>query len=292
MIANTFIGKKANRYIAEWSSQVARLAHAQKVAGSNPASAIEVLAPSSNGQDAISRCYKSGFGIHIIYVRTRSYTNKQLEEAIRESSTWSDVRRKLNITPSAKTHASIKKNAKRLGLSLSHIKRGYYPPASKKSLEEYLVLGSECQGGKLRKRLIEEGVKSDRCEKCGLSEWLGEKLPLQLDHINGDRKDNRLENLRLLCGNCHSLTDTFGVKNRKFTKKYYFCDCGKEITKNAKQCVNCSNKNKKRPTTIEWPPPKEVFEMVEETNFSKTGKKLGVSDNAVRKFLRRHGLLE
>jgi hypothetical protein len=68
---------------------------------------------------------------------------------------------------------------------------------------------------RLRQRLIAEGLKAPRCENCGLSSWRGELLPLALDHINGDPHDNRLENLRILCPNCHSLTDTWcGRKNR------------------------------------------------------------------------------
>ena len=60
-----------------------------------------------------------------------------------------------------------------------------------------------------------EGKKEQKCEKCGLTEWMGKPIVLQLDHINGDNRDNRIENLRLLCPNCHSQTETFCRKNRK-----------------------------------------------------------------------------
>ncbi len=73
---------------------------------------------------------------------------------------------------------------------------------------------SDClKSANLRKRLIAEGLKEARCEICKLDEWLGRPIPLQLDHINGDRTDNRLENLRLLCPNCHAQTDTYCGKN-------------------------------------------------------------------------------
>ena len=67
----------------------------------------------------------------------------------------------------------------------------------------------------LKQRLVRAGLKENRCEACGLSEWRGEPLSLALHHVNGDKHDNRLENLQLLCPNCHSQTDTFAGRNRR-----------------------------------------------------------------------------
>lgn len=66
----------------------------------------------------------------------------------------------------------------------------------------------------MKLRLLDAGLKEPRCERCGLSEWRSEPLALELHHLNGDGLDNRLENLELLCPNCHSQTDTWGGKNR------------------------------------------------------------------------------
>jgi DNA-binding transcriptional ArsR family regulator len=66
----------------------------------------------------------------------------------------------------------------------------------------------------LRLRLLVDGLKDARCERCGLTEWLGEPAPLQLHHVNGDGRDNRVENLQILCPNCHSQTDSWGGRNR------------------------------------------------------------------------------
>lgn len=81
-------------------------------------------------------------------------------------------------------------------------------------LEEVLVAGRPTSTNNLRRRLIRSGLKAARCEICGITEWQGRPAPLQLDHINGDRCDNRLENLRIVCPNCHAQTETYCGKNQ------------------------------------------------------------------------------
>lgn len=81
-------------------------------------------------------------------------------------------------------------------------------------LNQIMVKDSGYNRTKLKARLLKEGIKEYKCEKCGLTEWLGQPISLQLHHINGIHNDNRLENLQLLCPNCHSQTDTFGWKGK------------------------------------------------------------------------------
>jgi len=77
-------------------------------------------------------------------------------------------------------------------------------------VQELLVVGRRRQRGHVKARLIKEGLKEDRCEICGINEWMGRPLGLELHHVNGHGDDNRLENLMLLCGNCHSQTNNWG----------------------------------------------------------------------------------
>jgi len=80
-------------------------------------------------------------------------------------------------------------------------------------LAELLVDGTKRGRYNLKSRLIRAGLKNNRCERCGITEWQGQPLSMQLHHINGDGKDNRLGNLELLCGNCHSQTPNYGGHN-------------------------------------------------------------------------------
>lgn len=81
------------------------------------------------------------------------------------------------------------------------------------SLIEYLDQSVDIQSNKVRKKLLQEGYKDYQCERCGLSEWLGQPIPLELHHIDGDKNNNTLENFQLLCPNCHAFTDSYRGKN-------------------------------------------------------------------------------
>ena len=128
--------------------------------------------------------------------------------------------------------------------------------------------GSTISIPKLRERLLKEGLKEHKCEnpKCGLSEWHNLPIPLQLHHINGDRTDNRLENLQLLCPNCHALTDNY---------------CGRKLKK--------VKEAKPRPSKI-IPKEQLLNDFKEFGSFSGVGKKYGVSDKAVVKWCKKYGL--
>lgn len=82
--------------------------------------------------------------------------------------------------------------------------------------KDILVRNSTFQSFKLKKRLFKENLKKEKCELCGWAKLsIDGRIPLELDHINGDHHDNRIENLRVLCPNCHSLQPTHRGKNKK-----------------------------------------------------------------------------
>lgn len=84
-------------------------------------------------------------------------------------------------------------------------------------LEEIIFEGKhpQYQSNKLRKRLLEEKYFEYKCYSCGLTEWLGNPIPLELDHINGNPYDNEFSNLNILCPNCHAFTSTYRGKNSR-----------------------------------------------------------------------------
>ena len=95
--------------------------------------------------------------------------------------------------------------------------------------EEFFVKDSKRQGESILKRLISGNYKEYKCENCGISEWNGKPLKLQVHHINGDHYDNRIENLQLLCPNCHTQTDTYARNNIAKTNGFKITDRVDEI---------------------------------------------------------------
>jgi hypothetical protein len=82
-------------------------------------------------------------------------------------------------------------------------------------INELLVAGQPRNRGHIKRRILDAGLKGNRCEDCGIDEWNRKPLSLELHHINGDGDDNRLENLMLLCGNCHGQTDNWGGRGAR-----------------------------------------------------------------------------
>lgn len=151
-------------------------------------------------------------------MRRRTWSDDQFIEAVRASSSIAEVLKRLGLTVAGSAYQTVHTNVERLGLDISHFTgqgwakgRPDLMPDNKRPFSEILVENSTYTNtGNLKRRLLSAGMLEERCGACGLGpEWQGEKLTLQLDHVNGFRRDNRIDNLRLLCPNCHSQTSTF-----------------------------------------------------------------------------------
>ena len=148
-------------------------------------------------------------------------TREEIESAAAKSSSIAGVCRLLKLVPSGGNYRIIHNAIEKYKIDTSHFTgQGWninlkFKPFEGKKIEEILVENSTYQSYKLKKRLIAEGIKKSVCESCGQSEWLEQPIPLELHHINGNNSDNRLENLRLLCPNCHALTDSYRGKNKR-----------------------------------------------------------------------------
>ena len=155
-------------------------------------------------------------------VRRRTWTEEQLKLAVIESFSVRSVIKRIHLKPSGGNYAQIRKYISELNLDTKHFKgKGWNKGLigigkSLIPLEKILVPGSTFQSYKLRNRLFKSGLKKLECEECSWAQRSEDgRIPLELDHINGVSSDNRIENLRILCPNCHSLKPTHRGRNRK-----------------------------------------------------------------------------
>lgn len=158
-------------------------------------------------------------------MRVRCWDDTSLLRAVNSSKSIRSVLIKLGLRPAGGNYVQIKKRIYDLGIDISHFTgMGWnvglaFVPKKAVPLVEILTENSYYQCFKLKKRLFSEGLKRPRCELCGWGEITGDgRVPVELDHINGNHTDNRIENLRILCPNCHSLQSTHrGLNKVKYT---------------------------------------------------------------------------
>lgn len=212
-------------------------------------------------------------------------------DAVKESINFTEVLEKIGIPRQGNNGKTLRKILDENNIDYSHFTgraRKYAKPNSTKA-EDYFGTDKKIQTSKLKEKLLKEGYKENKCEICGITEWLGNSIICQLHHINGDNTDNRLENLQMLCPNCHSQTDNYcGSANQKEKKKYYCADCGVEITRGATYCTSCAAKHHRK---VELPLKETLINDFKELqNISAIGRKYEVTDSSIRKWLKKYEL--
>lgn len=263
----------------------------------------------------------------------RRVSKEELEAAILDSHSITEVGQKLGFRVHNGICERVTELAKKYDLALPIWLNQTLPapqrPRKIMSDDEYFRNGHLKSGNWLRERLIKSGriytCDNTTCILHGTTEWNGSKLVFQVDHINGDRFDNRKENLRFLCPNCHSQTETFARNNRVV---YSYCICGRRMQGEtqtfcvhskdgsiqtygraikkkqcsecqtpifalASKCNNCTNKQRiAEGISLQnsYPSVEVMIQKIEELGFSQYGLELGVSDNAIRKYLLNRGV--
>jgi len=271
---------------------------------------------------------------------------KEFEDLVRKylplSTSMNNLCSNLGLRGVDGYYEKIKKVINKYDLPISHFspRKSSYNSYLKRELDEngrfirmpdtnFFVKDSKRHGESIIKRLIEGGYKEYKCENCGIKEWDGKPLRLQVHHMNGDHNDNRIENIQLLCPNCHTQTDTYGrnnlaknkgfriskrveeiynnsepsykpkdiqelkteIETKKPKEKRYCQKCGKEITGDGeKYCSSeCAREASKK---FEVTPEQLIEDFKEIKSFSGVGRKYGVTDNAIKRRSKKLGVYE
>lgn len=232
----------------------------------------------------------------------KNYTDEDIIKFSKQVKSIAGLLRKLELKVVGGNYANIKKHLQRLKVDTDHwTGQGWNKDQQTKNWNTYSKISS------IKKIILSE--RGHICESCGNSVWMGEKIPLEIDHIDGDRTNNDKSNLKLLCCNCHALTPTWRgrgastghkddkpkvikkkIKNLNTNKKQNKCSmCNTDVKKGVEKCIICHNeyRSKKFDPSIE-----ELKEKLNsKQSFCSMGKEYGVSDNAVRKRCKKYNLI-
>lgn len=269
-----------------------------------------------------------------LYSKIGKYTDDYYKDLIKKYNNWDDVLEILNFT-TLQCMNNVKKHLDKIGIDYSHLS---YPKKLKHkyktNLNDILIENSLYTNmTTLKFRLISELNWEWKCSGCNKStysnNWLSDvPIPLEIDHINGTHDDNRIENLRFLCPNCHALTDTYKGKNMRVAienkqkkeepeaivadilnniitniekthiktnehQDLLCIDCKEtEVSRKSNRCIKCNNKHKFNNATlkVENRPSLEQLEkeLKELGGYCAVGRKYGVSDNCIRKWIKKY----
>ena len=220
--------------------------------------------------------------------------SKDFQELLEGSNSIAEILTKIGLPAYNGNHKTINHRIKEEGFDITKLnenrkKKQKISFRNKIPLNDLLKKNSTYSTKNLKNRILAENLINYTCSECGLGDmWNNKPISLQLDHINGINNDNRLENLRILCPNCHTQTPTFSGKHRK---KIKFCvDCGVTVSNYSTRCNKCASIAYGK-TIRRFEISKENLEnLIHKNPMTTVGKMLGVSDNAIRARCRKLGI--
>lgn len=241
---------------------------------------------------------------HMFVPNGPRYSKEEARTAIAASMSCAEALRRLGMCTTGGARAVLRKYAVLWGISTEHwdpytAVRGQ-GPRRRRPLEEILVEHSPFSRGHLKERLYAEGLKQPVCEPCGQGEvWRGRVMGLILDHFNGVSDDHRLSNLRIVCPNCAATLDTHCARKRRLIRVEQECvRCGKSFRprdgRQRYRSRECGSRYDRsglpRPGArrVDRPPYQQLLREIHAIGYSATGRRYGVSDNAIRKWVRQY----
>lgn len=247
-----------------------------------------------------------------------NYSKELLEQNVKDCYSIAELCRRIGLKPVGSNYVTVRKKLSEFNVDYSHFKgQGWNKDlcninkTALISLNDILKENTNYSSHNLKLRLFKEGIKEQKCEICGKSEWEGVPIHLELHHINGNHYDNRLENLQILCPNCHSNTSNFRNRNRTsiteipnhlYTKKEKpVCTClycGKTFTSDRSDrvrkfcCRDCYNQYLMNNSTNNISKDSIMKVISKYEDLTTLGKHFQVSRNTIKKYLDLYGLLE
>lgn len=242
------------------------------------------------------------------------FSKENLENIVKESYSKAEVLRKLGLATKGGNYKNLDKWLQEHNINCNHFTgqawtkgKGLTNKVAQIKLEDVLKENVDYRSATLKERLWKEGLKEQKCEICGISSWNNKPIVLELHHINGNHYDNRLENLQIVCPNCHSQTDghrgrtrkknNSGKKLGKKTSEKICPICGESFKpeRNTKiycsrDCYNKSLSQNKKESTYTEENLKQLC--IEYSTITKIAEKLNTSRLTVRKYLEKFGLLD
>lgn len=220
-----------------------------------------------------------------------SYSNEEFEKIVKECKSYKECAKALGYKAYSGTLSKLlQEKIKKLNIDTSH----FTSTTHRKLTEDLVFVENSTVTQKTLRNWYKKGNYSEyKCAICGQEPyWNGKEMTLILDHINGHNTDDRLENLRWVCGNCNTQLETTNGKNKERVEHTlnYCVDCGAPISKNSTRCMACENKRRIVPVEKMAITREELKELIRSQSFLSIGRKFGVSDNAIRKWCQKFNL--